>query len=225
MESNLIKHYHSYLGEDKDIIFARILPELLKTTKTYQFKMYDKLITTSRRSCIYTDQKEKVKRIGYEKTPKYSWDQAPKDIIDIKNQLIKEHNAVINYVLVHIYRNDTDYIGWHNDSEAMNSDIFSVSLGITRRFLMRPYNDKKSYTKEYILKSGDLIKMSRGCQQKYKHTIPKMKCSELKKLVTDLGYTIKGRVTFIKLRALIEKNNIDIKRINMTFRCLEEINE
>nr|QBK89586.1 MAG: alkylated DNA repair dioxygenase [Pithovirus LCPAC001] len=220
MSKSLVEYYPKYI-EDDILLYSKILPELLKTTKTYTFKMYDKIFTSKRRSCVYSNQKRNIGIIGYNQTPIFPWKNAPKEIISIRNRLITEFDATIDYVLVHIYRNDQDYIGWHNDSEALNSDVFSISLGMSRRFLTRPYNSTSGVEKEYLLKSGDLIRMIKGCQSKYKHTVPKMKCSELKTLVIDNNIEIKGRATFVKLRELIEKHQIDTRRINMTFRSLE----
>ena len=228
--NHLICHYKDYLGKnvkenDKcgyNKFYDSILPAILKTTSTHDYTIYGKTITTKRRSCVYTDHKTELQNIGYKKTPLYFWSEAPIEIINLREKIEHEFKVQIDYVLVHIYRDRNDKIGWHNDSEALNSDIFSFSLGISRSFEIRPYSDTKGVEKTYWLEAGDLVHMKTGCQQKYKHRAPPMKIKELRNLVEEKIQLPKGRITYKVLDKLIEDYNIDTKRINMTFRKLDK---
>ncbi len=77
-----------------------------------------------------------------------------------------------------MYRNGLDTIGWHNDKEALNTPVVSISLGATRKFRFRKIKDKEGkinkvgYEKELLLKSGDCLFMKDSCQKIYKHCVP-----------------------------------------------------
>ena len=77
-----------------------------------------------------------------------------------------------DYVLVHIYYSGKGSIAYHNDSEAMNSSIASVSFGSTRKFRFRKIGKTKGWDHEFRLGSGDLFMMYKGCQSKYMHSVP-----------------------------------------------------
>ena len=48
-------------------------------------------------------------------------------------------DADFNFVLINHYRDGSDSIGWHVDDEpALTGSVASISLGATRRFLIRP---------------------------------------------------------------------------------------
>jgi len=66
-------------------------------------------------------------------------------------------------------------ISWHNDKEALNTPVASISLGATRLFRFRDIKETKGWEYELNLKSGDLVYMKEGCQRKYKHAVPVQK--------------------------------------------------
>ena len=147
----------------------------------------------------------------YSKTPLYNWSEAPKEVLDIKKSIEEYTQIKFDYVLLHIYVNGKSSIGYHSDSEAMNSTVVSISLGSTRKFRFKSIlpnnndneekndnNEKKkpSWDHELLLNSGDMLIMHGprdgkvGCQSAYLHTVP------------------------------IERK-VKTPRINLTFRCFE----
>lgn len=57
----------------------------------------------------------------------------------LRRRLAEEIGVPGNMVLMNRYRNGNDYMGWHSDDErGLASRVVSVSLGATRRFLLRP---------------------------------------------------------------------------------------
>jgi alkylated DNA repair dioxygenase AlkB len=67
-----------------------------------------------------------------------------------------------------------DHIGWHADREhrqERHKIVASLSLGQSRRFIMRDIKDHKN-KKEWILSSGDLLLMHRPCQDLLQHSVP-----------------------------------------------------
>lgn len=74
------------------------------------------------------------------------------------------------------YRDNNDGTGWHADRPANKLDqavIPVLSLGATRRFLIRP--DGGGPSKTIVVSGGDLIVMGGRCQKDYQHSVPKQK--------------------------------------------------
>jgi alkylated DNA repair dioxygenase AlkB len=74
------------------------------------------------------------------------------------------------------YRDNDDGTGWHADRPADKHDeavIPVLSLGATRRFLIRPQGGGPSTA--IVTHGGDLVVMSGRCQRDYQHSVPKQK--------------------------------------------------
>jgi alkylated DNA repair dioxygenase AlkB len=82
--------------------------------------------------------------------------------------------AAYNSVLLNLYRNGADSVGWHADHEAGLGDcptIASFSLGATRRFQFRHRTAKETITVE--LAEGRWLIMAGETQQFWVHQVPK----------------------------------------------------
>jgi alkylated DNA repair dioxygenase AlkB len=74
------------------------------------------------------------------------------------------------------YRDNNDGTGWHADRPAdrlPEATIPVLSLGATRRFLIRPAGGGRSTG--FTVSGGDLIVMGGRCQQDWQHMVPKQK--------------------------------------------------
>jgi alkylated DNA repair dioxygenase AlkB len=92
----------------------------------------------------------------------------------IRDWVKKELNIPINYCLVNLYTNGTDYIDFHDDNDVdldPKYPIVSFSFGAERSFYLR-HNDTKTVY-DVRLEHNSLILMKTPCQQVYKHSIPK----------------------------------------------------
>ena len=240
--------YWSYaprLIPNADEIFSNLLPQLEKVCSTYMIEMYGKSFESRRISCVFSSDVKKgsnAKSSGFNYTqiPTYEWSQSPKELLEIRELLEKFFGYRTDYVLCHIYRGLTsrktisgkvveelgrDYIGWHNDKEALNSEIYSISLGTSRRFKFRSL---KGYTDELLLRSGDVVHMfgprkgQKSCQNMYKHQLPQMSVNDLVAHIEAQGLTPpKGRKTRATLIKYIKKYDVPPTRINLTFRQFE----
>lgn len=79
-----------------------------------------------------------------------------------------------NSALLNLYRDGADGVAWHADDEAElgpRPQIASLSLGASRRFLLKPRNGGDSV--ELTLDSGTLLFMLGDLQRYWLHTIPK----------------------------------------------------
>ena len=79
-----------------------------------------------------------------------------------------------NSVLLNLYRDGRDGMGWHADDErALGRDpaIASFSLGATRRFRLR--HRRRKHAVELVLGHGSLLSMAGQTQHHYVHAVPK----------------------------------------------------
>jgi len=80
-----------------------------------------------------------------------------------------------NSMLANCYRDGQDSMGWHADDEpelGANPLIASISLGATRRFVMRRKTDHRQ-KHELLLEHGSLLIMWGPTQHNWQHSIPK----------------------------------------------------
>lgn len=135
-----------------------------------------KIRDLKRSSCTFA---KSIKNVGdakatlfsYNQLTSYEWEKSP-IIKSIKDTLEKEFGTYFDYCLAHYYPTGSSSIAWHNDKEALETDVISVSFGATRKFRFRKMGDTKGYCKEFNLSSGDLLHMLNGCQKIYEHTVP-----------------------------------------------------
>jgi alkylated DNA repair dioxygenase AlkB len=84
---------------------------------------------------------------------------------------------MFNSVLLNLYRYGTDSMGWHSDNEpelGQNPVIGSLSLGGTRRFMLR-HRTEKGLKHQLELTSGSFLLMQGTTQHYWQHHIPKTK--------------------------------------------------
>jgi alkylated DNA repair dioxygenase AlkB len=80
-----------------------------------------------------------------------------------------------NSVLLNLYRNGSDGMGWHTDDEpelGRNPVIASVSFGATRRFKLR-HRKRRAAVTTLELTHGSLLLMAGNTQHAYVHAVPK----------------------------------------------------
>lgn len=128
-------------------------------------------INSSRKSCVCLDNKFKQQFTIYN-LPLIDWTVTASHI---RNKILTDYNNLysIDYGLIHYYENCNSNITWHSDREALRSNIYSISVGGTRRFCLRNRETKEVLT--FDLFDGDLFVMKIGCQDKYEHCIKSIK--------------------------------------------------
>lgn len=81
-----------------------------------------------------------------------------------------------NSVLLNLYRNEHDSVGWHSDDEpelGKTPVIASLSLGQTRTFRLRHKSDKKQKPVSIALSDGSLLLMAGMTQRFWQHSVAK----------------------------------------------------
>jgi len=99
----------------------------------------------------------------------------PEALLAIRGRLRAECGADFNGVLANLYRDGNDGMGWHSDDEpelGAHPLIASVSLGATRRFVIR-HRGNRSRRLEIELAHGSLLLMGGATQAHYRHALPK----------------------------------------------------
>ena len=124
------------------------------------------------------------------------WDRVP-HIFALKKKLEKDLGQPFNYVLINLYENGEDNIGWHTDKEKDLVDgaiVASVSLGATRDFHFQRY--EKSHSNrigsiyQVALVDGSLLTMEKDTQKLLAHSLP----------VRKLVKTKRGNLTFRQMK-------------------------
>jgi alkylated DNA repair dioxygenase AlkB len=98
------------------------------------------------------------------------------ELLAIKKRVEAETGFVFNSVLLNLYRNGKDGVGWHSDRTenfGQNQIIASVSFGETRPFRLRHKNQKDQPMLEVPLTHGTMLVMAGTTQTYWEHHIPK----------------------------------------------------
>ena len=95
---------------------------------------------------------------------------------ELRNLLQEKLECSFNSVLANAYRDGRDSMGWHADDEkelGARPLIASLSLGASRRFMLREKVKNKSTPVGLQLEHGSLLVMQGDSQSRYLHSVPK----------------------------------------------------
>lgn len=104
----------------------------------------------------------------------------PPKLIKYKAMLEGEFLCPLNSVLINRYEKH-QYIPFHRDDEPClrdNPTIFSLSLGDERTMDVKSNDESKTF--HFVLKPGTLLIMNKGFNTNYLHSVPKVKCQNLR---------------------------------------------
>jgi alkylated DNA repair dioxygenase AlkB len=94
----------------------------------------------------------------------------------LRDRLGRELALPFNSVLCNLYRDGRDSMGMHSDSEpelGKQPVVASLSLGATRKLVLRPKKHASGVGLDLPLEHGALLVMRGTTQQYYRHGIPK----------------------------------------------------
>jgi alkylated DNA repair dioxygenase AlkB len=98
------------------------------------------------------------------------------ELLAMKSRVESETEFAFNSVLLNLYRNGKDGVGWHSDRTGnfgKDQVIASVSFGETRPFRLRHKTRKDIPLVEIPLTHGTLLLMAGTTQTHWEHHIPK----------------------------------------------------
>lgn len=154
--------------EESDHYFGALREKI--SWKQESMNMYGKQLPFPRLIAWYGDDKKPVSFSGITLDP-VPW--LP-ELVEIKNRIEPVAKIIFNTVLLNLYRNGKDSVGWHTDAEpelGKNPVIASVSFGATRKFQMRHMHTKEKV--ELELTPGSLLIMMGEMQHFWQHQVPK----------------------------------------------------
>lgn len=104
----------------------------------------------------------------------------PAPLDRLRERLARKLGSPFNSVLVNLYRDGNDSMGWHRDNETELGPepvIASLSLGQTRYFDLRHrrYRENRLPVQRFDLHSGDLLVMRGATQRNWHHRVPKQR--------------------------------------------------
>ncbi|MEJ8567539.1 alpha-ketoglutarate-dependent dioxygenase AlkB family protein [Elongatibacter sediminis] len=132
--------------------------------------MFGRRVLQPRLTAWFGDAGARYRYSGLDLEPD-SW---PRRLAELKDSLQRELEQSFNSVLVNAYRDGRDCMGWHADDEPELGPvptIASLSLGATRRFLIRRGNGGPSTPMD--LEHGSLLVMRGDAQSRYRHAVPR----------------------------------------------------
>lgn len=151
----------------------RLLQQLLTQTdwKQESMNMYGKQVSFPRLMAWHGDPGSTYAFSGNAYSPQ-PWTTP---LLEIKRLIEPVAGVSFNSVLLNLYRNGKDAMGWHSDDEpelGLNPVIASVNLGATRRFMLR-YKGDHQLKYELELQHGSLLLMKGALQHYWQHQVPK----------------------------------------------------
>jgi alkylated DNA repair dioxygenase AlkB len=96
------------------------------------------------------------------------------ELIAVKERAEAAAGTIWNSLLLNLYRDGRDSIGFHADDEpelGTNPMIGSISLGAERRFVLK--HPASGETLEFNLPHGSLLVMGGTSQHHWRHGVPK----------------------------------------------------
>lgn len=137
-----------------------------------EMMMYGRKVAFPRLTAWYGDEGKSYSYSGLTFLPQ-PWTV---DLLEVKEAVEKVVPLKFNSVLLNLYRDGSDSMGWHADDEkelGYNPVIASINLGASRKFQLR--HNETNEKIELILEHGSLLIMKGSLQHYWKHQVPKTK--------------------------------------------------
>ena len=158
-----------YVQEKANDLFRTLMLEV--DWKQYSIKMFGKIIPQPRLTAWYGEKGADYSYSGIHLEPMPFTPLIEQIKIDIEAL----SGFKFNSVLMNLYRNQNDSMGWHSDDEKeLGSDpkIASISLGSCRMFQLK-HKTQKQMKLKVALNNGSLLIMEGTMQHHWLHAIPK----------------------------------------------------
>ena len=167
--ADVVIHRGCFSAEEADRYFNTLRDEV--EWKQEETLLYGRRQPIPRLTAWFGDSQGTYTYSGIKMTPML-WTEVLAEIRD-RTGVVAE--TEFNSVLLNLYRDGQDSVGWHADDEpelGPEPTIGSVSLGATRRFHLRP-KDGSLETVSVELHHGDVLVMRGPMQHAWQHQLPK----------------------------------------------------
>lgn len=175
LPDGLLYHLPHFLAPDA----ASALLGHLTTSLDWQqhrLKLFGRDVLTPRLCAWYGDTDARYGYSGQTLEP-LPW-TAP--LAAVRQRLQAMLGCPLNGMLANLYRDGADSMGWHSDDEASLGPrpvIVSLSLGATRRFVLRHRRRRELQTLSLALEHGSLLVMAGDTQRHWQHAVPKTRAA------------------------------------------------
>lgn len=152
-DTELILFDNFFNKEESDHYYSTLLHAT--PWQEYAMQMYQKTVTVPRMISWYEDKNNPGADLN-----RPDWTS---ELLSIKHRVEKETQEKFNSVLLNLYRNGKDGVGWHSDREqnfGPDAIIASVSFGETRMIRLRHKFSKEIPPVEIPLHHGSLLLMA-----------------------------------------------------------------
>jgi alkylated DNA repair dioxygenase AlkB len=170
-DTSWVDHVHGWLTGDGELMEA--LMEQASWEQRSRW-MYTRMVTEPRLTAEY---------------PVIA--DAPQPVLHYLTEVLSEHyQRPYERLWMNWYRDHNDGTGWHADrpQDQLDETVIPVlSLGATRRFLIRPAGGGPSTP--VVAYGGDLVVMGGRCQKDYQHCVPRQKHHAGPRLLTTSPVT------------------------------------
>ena len=181
-EIDCVQYFKSPRIPENLLDFDNFLSGTKKFLKASEIKIHDKIVKIPRKQAGFGGFTYYYNELI--EPEKNELTATMKNLIEwFKENLNSPMELKTNFCFVNWYEDDTQYIGYHSDKEAMldtTQPIISLSIYDDPKnswpFRMRCKETGKTY--EQCLGHGDMIVMFGDCQKKYKHSVPKLKSNK-----------------------------------------------
>ncbi|QDH71880.1 alpha-ketoglutarate-dependent dioxygenase AlkB [Lysobacter alkalisoli] len=139
--------------------------------EVHRIRLFGRMHASPRLSCWIGDAGARYRYSGTLFEP-HPW---PEALLSVRARLRRELGVDFNSVLANLYRDGRDAMGWHSDDEpelGPEPVIASVSLGATRRFLLK-HRIRPDARLTLELPPGSLLVMSGPTQRHCQHALPR----------------------------------------------------
>lgn len=165
-----VRFYPQFFSpEESDRLFTTLYETI--AWKQEQLKFFGKPVDQPRLTAWYGDPGTGYTYSGLHLKP-LPWVPV---LTEIREALETAAQSRFNSVLLNLYRDQRDTVGWHADDEReLGPDpiIGSVSFGATRPFQLK-HRKTKGIQRSVDLTHGSLLLMGAGTQQNWLHRIPR----------------------------------------------------
>lgn len=137
----------------------------------HRIRIFGREVDSPRLSCWIGDPQARYRYSGALFEP-HPW---PAALRPLRRRLRDELGVDFNSVLANLYRDGRDAMGWHSDDEpelGAEPVIASISLGATRRFVLKHRHDAERRL-ALDLPHGSLLVMAGETQRHCRHALPR----------------------------------------------------
>lgn len=157
-------------ADEAETLFQKLLNET--PWQQQRIRVYGKEYPEPRLTAWYGDAGARYEYSGLVHEP-LAWTPV---LSELRARIVAASGERFNSVLLNHYRDGRDSVGWHSDDEpelGRRPCVASLSLGVTRRFLLRPRQKTGAASFGLDLPAGSLLVMQGAIQANWQHALPK----------------------------------------------------